>query len=852
VKLHVISSSLLALVGALITSPLSALVATPPEGAVMSPDHLRSVWSPPGCHCLLGVERAAPDAPWAPPTKIFDIRGAVEHLVFSPDGRRVAFENPRGDLTANNAKGDTSIRGYDPAKPYSWSFVATYDFKTGLIAYLDPTFSEDTAPAWSASGREISFTRHIVGQAAVEHLTLSAPGGEAGPASPDRRSPGSMLAAPVVFQPAASRDGLVMVYGARQGTERSIYVKAESRPARRLVLDDDDDGQELGEMALSPTGDILAYVRGGFPNRTGDIPNPRSARIKPQREIWIMGTGGAGAPLEVGVGNEPQFTPDGDSLVWIGSEGLMIASLVREGSGFAGLGPESKILGGPISDIQFSPDGYRLFYRTGESLGVYDMARDQTWIIPKPKGAVDFAATWSPDGRRLAFVRTTGPQPARISQGLIGYGGPFTSVTPWAILEADVEAQTIQQVWQAKPGRGSAYFPLAGDPTGVGHADAQLLWAAGGQIVFAWEADGWRHLYGVAAAGGEPRLLTPGDGEVETAALSLDRRYVFAATNIGDLGRRHLSRIEIGTGAVAPVTTGDTSQWAPTALADGALAYIDAGWADPPAVRIWRDGSVIAAGLPAVPKDFPRDLFVRPELVDIVATDGSKAYGQLFRPVHPTGCGVVFAHGGIQRQMLPGFHYIEIYTNLYEVNQYLASQGCAVLSVEYRSSIMRGYEFRNAPGWGNAGASEMKDVVGAANFLKSDPSLKVRHVGVYGLSWGGYITAQALAMYPDVFDAGFDVAGVHEFFGDREKYGPVAGVKNWRAPIFLVQGDDDRNVDFYQGVSLAKALNARGDIEIKLRVVPDETHDLSLSFQHLESVYGEGAEFLIAHLRDTK
>jgi len=828
---------------------LGAAATPPAQSGVLSPDHLRRVWSPPGCHCLLGVERAAPSAPWGAPTKIFDIRGAVETLVFSPDGRRVAFENIRGNLTVNNAKGDPSMRGFSPAKAYSWSFIATYDFKTGLIDYTDPTFADDSAPQWSHSGQEISFTRHMAGQS-EKHLTRSAREVDAAPpVSPARGSLGSMLAAPVVFQPTASKDGRVMVYGARQGRERSIYVKAESRPARRLVLDGDDDGQELRDMALSPTGDVLAYVRGGTPKRTGDIPNPRSARIKPQLELWLVGTGGAEAPLKVDSGDAPQFTPDGESLVWIGPEGLMIAPLIRGASGFEGLGPKSKIIGGAVSDIRFSPGGDQLLYRSADSVGIYNLGRDQTWIIPRPKGAADSAATWSPDGARVAFVRTTGPQPLGVGEGLIGDGGPFTSATPWAIMSADVGARTTQQIWQANTGRGSAYFPLAEDPTGVGHLDDQLLWAAGGEIIFEWEADGWRHLYEVPAVGGDAKLITPGDGDVETAALSLDGRYVFAATNINDLGRRHLSRIEIATGAVAPVTSGDNSQWAPTPLADGALAYIDAGWADPPAVRIWREGgNVMAARLPAVTSNFPRDHFVRPELVDIVATDGSKAYGELFRPPHPTGCGVVFAHGGTKRQMLPGFHYIEVYSNLYEVNQYLASRGCAVLSIEYRSSIMRGYDFRNPAGWGNAGASEMHDVVGAANYLKSDPRLKVRRVGVYGLSWGGYITAQALAMYPNVFDAGFDAAGVHEFFGDREKYGPVAQVKNWRSPVFVVQGDDDRNVDFYQGLRLAKALSAHSDIEAKFRVVPDEIHDLNLSFEHLVSVYGEGADFLINHL----
>ena len=829
---------------------LSAAAATPFERGTMSPDHLRLVWSLPGCHCLLGAQRNAPSAPWGAPAKLFEIRGGVEHLVFSPDGRRVAFENTRGDLTVNN-KGDVSLNGFDPAKSYSWSFIATYDFKTGRIDYVDPTFADDRAPSWSTSGREISFTRYIDGQGA-KPLTRKAPVVDAKtPGTPQRGSLGSILAAPVVFQPAASSDGRVFVYGARGGRTRGIYLKADRQPARRLVSYGDDDGQELGDMALSPKGDILAYVRGGFPNKTGDIPNPRSLRIKPQREVWIMGTGAAQAPLKVAAGGEPQFTPDGASLVWIDPEGLMMAPLVWNASRFSGVGPTSKVIGGKVSEVRFSPKGDRLLYTRGDGVGVYDLARDRTWLIDRPRDAVDTAAIWSPDGERIAFIRTTGPQPKRIRDGLLGNAGPFTSATPWKIMAADVGASAVSQVWQANSGKGSAYFALDEDPTGVGHPGGQLFWAAGGKIVFEWEPDGWRHLYAVPDTGGEAKLLTPGDGEVETAALSLDGRYMFAASNIGDLGRRHLSRVEISTGVAAPVTGGEASQWAPTALADGALAFVEAGWADPPAVKIWRpEGGFTSAGLPAVLPSFPRDLLVRPELVEVAATDGSKAFGQLFRPRHPTGCGVVFAHGGIQRQMLPGFHYMEGYSNLYEINQYLASRGCAVLSIEYRSSIMRGYDFRNAAGWGSAGASEMADVVGAANALKSDPSLKVRRVGIYGLSWGGYITSQALARYPDVFAAGFDIAGVHEFFGERTNYGPVASVKNWRSPVFLVQGDDDRNVDFYQGASLAKALNARPDVDAVLRAVPDETHDLNLTFEHLEGAYGEGVQFLLDHLTD--
>ncbi len=163
---------------------------------------------------------------------------------------------------------------------------------------------------------------------------------------------------------------------------------------------------------------------------------------------------------------------------------------------------------------------------------------------------------------------------------------------------------------------------------------------------------------------------------------------------------------------------------------------------------------------------------------------------------------------------------------------------------------MRGYEFRNAAGWGNAGASEMLDVAGAATYLRNHSELGVQRVGIWGLSWGGYITAQALARQPDLFQAGFDLAGVHEFFGDRAQSSPEAAIMGWRAPVFLVHADDDRNVDFYQGMSLAAELRRNPNIETVLRAVPDEEHDMISTFDNMVSVYSEGAAFLVKHLVD--
>lgn len=347
--------------------------------------------------------------------------------------------------------------------------------------------------------------------------------------------------------------------------------------------------------------------------------------------------------------------------------------------------------------------------------------------------------------------------------------------------------------------------------------------------------------------------LTPGDGEVETAALSADRRHIIYSTNIGDLGRRHLSTVAFDSATPEALTSGEKSQWAPVPLADGKLAYIGAGWVDTPRIAVRSaNGMTSTAELPKAPASFPAALMVKPELVEFPASDGQTAFGQLFVSAHPNGCAVIFSHGGIRRQMLPGFHYMDAYTYLYEMNQYLAGRGCVVLAVEYRSSIMRGEAFRDSPGWGFAGNSEIRDFVGAAKYLLARKDVDAsRGVGIYGLSWGGYMTAEALAMHSDLFTVGFDMAGVHTT-ADLDGYPntALAHLETWKSPVFLVQGDDDMNVDFNDGTVLARAMQKqRPGVEFRQEVVPDQTHDLYQTYEKLVEIYTRGSDFLLDHLR---
>jgi dipeptidyl aminopeptidase/acylaminoacyl peptidase len=810
------------------------------DGAVVSPDGLREVWAPAGCHCVWGATRASVSSDWSAPQKLFEIRGAVGRIVFSPDGRRIAFENPRGDWTVEAPRSNPAMQGFSPARYYGWGYIATYDFANHRMGFVDPEFATDSDPKWE-SAAAISFTRHAEG-AKDARLTRPAPDAADAPIAPG--SAAAYFATPLPYQPITSADGTLAAYVTRAATKRGVWLIDLKGDVRPFAVFDGDDGQALSEVALAPHADAIAFVRGAAENKVGEVPNPRSLGEKPVRELWL-GTPKQ-PPRKVAEGEAPQFTPDGTRLVWEGERGLMIAPVFRDADGGVRLGAASVLMADPMRGPRFSPDGSKLVFGREGALFVYDLANDRITPIEKPKGASDFAPNWSPDGTRLVFVRSHQPRDAAYG---LGFDGPFVADKPWSIELYDVAANAVRDVWHAKAGTGSAFYQLDEDQTDAGRVGDQLYWVSGDRIVFPWEADGWRHLYAVPVAGGDAQLLTSGDGEIESVAQALDGNLI-ATTNIGDLGRRHLALIDPKTPGMAPITSGKFNQWGAAAMAGGAIAYVEAGWASAPQIHVRAaGGATIGSSEPDLV--LPNVAYVEPKLIELTASDGATAYGQLFVPAHPNGCGVVFAHGGIKRQMLPGFHYMDAYSVLYETNQYLASKGCVVLSVEYRSSIMRGYAFRNAEGWGSAGASEMIDVAAAGTWLKTHPELKVKHVGVYGLSWGGYITAQALARYPDIFEAGFDMAGVHEFFGDRIPNSPEAKIADLKAPIYLIQGDDDRNVDFYQGLSLAKLLREHGT-EVTLRAVPDEVHDMTSTFANLTDVYGSGADFLLDRLAPRK
>src|SRR5258708_3287130 len=487
----------------------------------------------------------------------------------------------------------------------------------------------------------------------------------------------------------------------------------------------------------------LVCVRGGPRNRDGETRNPKTAPAGSTQAVYAV-SGGGGDPQQVGEGASPAVSPRGDRLAFVQKDKVWWAPLDGSAKG----SPMFQARGN-CGHLRWSPDGSLLAFvsrRGDHSFGGLFDPNAKTIRYLDPSVDRDGDPVWSPDGKRLAFVRIPSSPASREMLR------PHREGPPWSIHVAGVAGGQAREVFRADAGRGSMFRAIVGPD--------QLIWAEGDRVIFPWEKDGWTHLYAVSASGGPPTLLTPGEFEVEHVSVLPDRQAILYSSNQGDLERRHVWRVSVAGGKPVALTSGAGLEWSPVATGDGkAVAFVSAGSRKHPSPVI-RVGSApdrdLAPG--AVPADFPEASLVIPEAVVFSATDGLSIHAQLFRPAdskpgqRPPA--VIFFHGVSRRQVLPGSHYMYYYRNAYAMNQYLSSRGFIVLSVNYRSGIGYGMEFREAVDFGATGASEYRDVAGAGLYLRGRADVDGTRIGLWGGSYGGYLAALGLARAPALFAAG--------------------------------------------------------------------------------------------------
>lgn len=649
---------------------------------------------------------------------------------------------------------------------------------------------------------------------------------------------------PNALAAASTGERIVWAFNA-QGKRNLWAAEGPDFKARQLTPYDKDDGQDFSDVSVSPDGKWVVYIRGGdfgsnwddaLPVNPVGMPNP--VRV----EMWTVPFAG-GAPVSLGEGLSPVISPKSDRVVF--QRGGQLWSAPVDGSA-----PATRLMNlrGSNASATFSPDGSRIAFVSSRGdhafLGVYtDSATPIKWLAPSSNR--DWSPRWSGDGKRIAFARRTGSG-----------GAPGSLVemepAPWSIWVADVATGEAKQRWASE-------VSLKGSVPST-HGGVNLHWAAGDRIVFMSYHDGWPHLYSMTAAGAEaPMLLTPGDHQAEYVTLSPDGRHLVYAGNLGttagDIDRRHVVRVPVDRAAPQVLTPGTGLEWTPFVLGSGRIAAIGgtAQRAPLPMVLEANGGTPRWIGAELVPASYPGNALVTPRQVTYRAADGVTVHAQLFEPPGPSAGtarrpAVVYVHGGPPRQMMLGWHYSDYYANAYAMNQYLANRGFVVLAINYRLGIGYGHDFHRPPNAGIRGASEYQDVKAAGEYLRTLPQVDGARIGIYGGSYGGYLVALGLGRDSDLFAAGVDIHGVHDYTSDAgNRFGagtyrferndadlkraaelawtssPVSAVATWKSPVLLIHGDDDRNVRFAQTVDLVQRLKAQG-VEFEEITIPDDTH----------------------------
>jgi dipeptidyl aminopeptidase/acylaminoacyl peptidase len=681
-----------------------------------------------------------------------------------------------------------------------------------------------------------------------------------------------VLSSPFPSELIASNDGSKIAWVFDEQGKRNVWIaEAPAFKGRRLTAYNRDDGQEITEITFSPDGRWLAYVRGGEANSENEIPNPTSDISGARREIYIASTR-AGATALVGEGDSPMFSPASDKLIFSRDGQLYQAPLPASGVKrvLKDLADNDNVermfqVRGSVASPVWSPDGTKMAFSSlrGDhsfiAIANYPaISLRGKWVDPatlrflEPSLDRDIEPRWSPDGKQIAYIR--------LFNTVDTFSKDTERITPWAIRIVDVATGKGREIWKSGATHMASFSRL---PIGAN----QFQWA-GDKIVFASEQDGWSHLYAISAKGGEAVKLTAGDYEVENVVFSPDRSYLIVAANAGDIDRRHLWKVNLAGGQPQALTKGTGIEMFPVIIDGGRRIACLRSTAREPFMPVIAnaDGSDIRqVAAEALPKDFPSSALVEPEQVIVRAADGTKVHCQLFKAKNSTGKtpAVVFMHGGPMRQMLLGWHYGYYYHNSYALNQYLASRGYTVISVNYRAGIGYGRAFREAKNRGQRGASEYQDVVAAGKYLQSRSDVDARRIGLWGGSYGGFLTAMGLAHHSDIFAAGVDIHGVHDWTArvgrapwatgnaDALRVGressPIHAVEKWKSPVLLIHGDDDRNVAFSQSVELARKLRERG-VEFEQLVFPDDVHDFLLHENWLK-VYHATVDFFDRKLK---
>lgn len=669
----------------------------------------------------------------------------------------------------------------------------------------------------------------------------------------------SWLKTPYVSTLSTASSQNELLFQVNEAGVRNIYrATAPQFEARKITHFTKDDGLELTSVQLSPDGKWAVFVRGGEHSGNSAVRagNPASL-VERQRILIHLINLETGKEDIVGEGDYPQFHPSGQSLTFIRAGQAWKYSFTTQKS------EQIFQAAGTVGGLQWSSDGKKLLFSSARSshsfIGIFEEGKERIqWIAPAFHR--DRFPKWSPDEKSIAFVRSDAT------------GGELKPIlerrhTPWTICVVSLTTLELKEIW-------SAPLTLAGSvPSWQGTFN--LEWNLPQTLTFLSYQDGWPHLYAISPDGTHFSQLTKGSYTVDQIQYSGNKRFVTFAANQGaskeDLDRKHIGLIDLQNQELKWLTQGEGIEAYPQFLnQDQSLAFLSSELSRPylPAILDLKNPENIKLVGQELVSHLDFSQHVKPEQISFQSEDGMLVYGQLFKPKNLQGeaPALVYIHGGPRRQMFLGWHFLDYYFADYILNQYLANQGFIVLAVNYRMGTGYGFDFQNPERVGNQGASEYLDILASGKWLQNRNEVDSKRIGVFGGSYGGYLTALALGKNSDIFKAGVDVHGVHtrvlkqnpdQFAPDFEEASrialessPVHYVPTWKSPVLLIHADDDQNVSFSQSLDLYNRLRER-QIPVESVVIPDDNHHWMV-FENLVKVKQATADFLLKNVKESK
>jgi len=543
------------------------------------------------------------------------------------------------------------------------------------------------------------------------------------------------------------------------------------------------------------------------------------------------------APLEIALGGkrlrELQLSPDHRFVVFTtskaakGNRRTIVPSYVTE-SGY-------------VEDL--NAYAYVGAAQGRETLGVIDLARDTVYYatVANLPGITDVPAYRNTNDSTRTDEK---PRAVNFGQPIWSENGEICALSIFAqdhkdrwIVRLRPESGQLETLdrqhddaWIGGPGMGWWRGSLGFLPEGGG------LW-------FQSEESGYSHLYALNLETGEKQALTSGSFEIYSPQISKDGRHWYFTANKVHPGVRHFYRMPIGGGKLRQITSLHGGHQAVLSPDEKTLAYRHSTANTPWELFIQKNraGATPQKITASTSNAFASYAWRMPECITFKATDGQDVHARLYRPETQAESkpGVIFVHGAGYLQN--AHQWWSSYFREYMFHNLLADQGYTVLDIDYRGSAGYGRNWRTGI-YRHMGGLDLSDQVDGAAFLVDSCGVAPGHIGIYGGSYGGFITLMAMFTEPETFAAGAALRSVTDWAHYHHGYTspilntPVADSTAFRrsSPIYFAEGLQgallmchgmiDTNVHFQDIVRLSQRLIELGKTDWELAVYPLEAH----------------------------